>query len=208
MNTQPINNPSKTACVILAGGRATRMGHQDKGLVHYNGQPLIHYAIAASQCVVDQLIINANRNITRYQELGLAVITDDTASFDGPLAGVLAAMHATDAEVLLAIPCDCPLIKAQHLQKLLLAVMQTKADIAVACEGDQLHGVFFAVRTILQQSLHDYLASGQRKVSTWQIQQQMIKVDFSAEPDIFTNINTMNDLSILETQPPVVLGGK
>lgn len=208
MTTQPINNSHKTAGVILAGGRATRMDYQDKGLVNYNGQLLIHYAINTSGSVVDQLIINANRNINLYKKFGLPVISDDTSSFDGPLAGVLAALRATDADVLLVMPCDCPLIKTKHVQKLLAAQIEHNADIAVAFDGEKLHGVFFAARTTLQQSLHDYLASGQRKVSTWQRQHRMLPVDFSNEPEIFTNINTMNELSILEAQYQAALGHK
>ncbi|SJM96188.1 Molybdenum cofactor guanylyltransferase [Crenothrix polyspora] len=208
MNTKPITNPNKTVGVILAGGRATRMDHQDKGLVNYNGQPLIYYAISALSPIVAQVIINANRNIERYQHFGLSVITDQTDSFNGPLAGVLATMAYTDADLLLVMPCDCPLIKTRHVQKLLAAQIENNADITVAFDGVQLHGVFFAVRRTLQQSLHDYLASGQRKVSTWQRQHRIIPVDFSNEPDILTNINTMNELSILEAQHQAALGHK
>jgi molybdenum cofactor guanylyltransferase len=198
MNTTP-SNPHKTAGVVLAGGRATRMGHQDKGLVNYNGQPLIYYAIGALSPVVAQIIINANRNIEQYLRFGHLVISDHTDSFDGPLAGVLAVMDASKADILLVMPCDCPFIKARHAQKLLLALNETHADIAVAYDGKQLHNVFFAVRSSLRQSLQTYLASGQRKVTTWQNLHHLIAVDFGHEPEIFTNINTMNELSNLES---------
>jgi molybdopterin-guanine dinucleotide biosynthesis protein A len=203
MNTTLISHPHNTAGVILAGGRATRMGHQDKGLVNYHGQPLIYYAIGALRPAVAQVIINANRNIADYRHFGHLIVSDHTDSFDGPLAGVLAVMGATHADILLVMPCDCPLIKTRHIQKLLLALNETHADIAVAYDGKQRHNVFFAVRTSLQQGLQAYLASGQHKVGTWQNLHHLIPVDFSHEPEIFTNINTMHELSRLEgdTQP-------
>lgn len=200
MNPKQINQFQKVVGVILAGGRAARMAHRDKGLVSYNGFPLVHYAITALSPVVDHVVINANRNIEHYQQFGLPVIIDQTDSFDGPLAGVLAAMAHTHAETLLVIPCDCPLIKAEHIQKLLFTHIETRADIAVAFDGKRLNGVFFAANTTLRASLRDYLASGQRKVSTWMMQQNLVQVDFSHQPEIFTNINTMSELSILETQ--------
>jgi molybdopterin-guanine dinucleotide biosynthesis protein A len=107
-------------------------------------------------------------------------------------------IHA-DADVLVVMPCDSPLIKTQHLQKLLLARAEHNADVAVAFDGVRQHPVFLAINTTLQASLQDYLTGGQRKVADWLAQQNPVQVDFSDEPDIFSNINTLDELSKLET---------
>lgn len=193
-----MSSQTKVAGVILAGGRARRMDNQDKGLVKFKGRPMVSYALAALTPVVDCVFINANRNIEQYQQFGWPVISDQTDSFDGPLAGVLSAMIHADADVLVVMPCDSPLIKTQHLQKLLLARAENNADVAVAFDGIRLHPVFFAIKTTLQTSLQDYLAGGQRKVTVWLAQQNMVQVDFNNEPEIFSNINTMTELSVLE----------
>lgn len=194
-----MNSQKKVAGVILAGGRARRMNNQDKGLVHFKGRPMISYALAALTSVVDCVFINANRSIDQYRQFGYPVISDQTDSFDGPLAGVLTAMIHADADILVVIPCDSPLIKAVHLQKLLLTRAENNADVAVAFDGTSLHPVFFAIKTTLQASLQDYLASGQRKVAGWLVQQNLVQVDFSDEPEIFININTIAELSGLES---------
>ena len=191
-------NQTTVAGVILAGGLARRMNNQDKGLVHYKGHPLVSYAIAALSDVTDQIIINANRNRENYQAFGLPVVADQTDNFDGPLAGVLTAMIYTDADVLVVVPCDSPLIKAEHLQKLLAVCAENAADVAVAFDGVRLHPVFLAIKTSLKTSLENYLASGQRKVGYWLEQQKTVKADFSNEPEIFININTLTELSALE----------
>ena len=100
------------------------------------------------------------------------------------------------------MPCDCPLIAAKHVQKLLQQHLITQSDMTVASNGSHLHPVFFAVRTALRQNLGEFLASGQRKVSHWLLQHPISRTDFSNEAYIFTNINTMNELSILEIQHP------
>jgi molybdenum cofactor guanylyltransferase len=189
---------TKVTGVILAGGLARRMDNQDKGLILCNGKPLVSYAIAAMSAVAGQTLINANRNLPEYQAFGLPVVSDQTDSFDGPLAGVLTAMLFVKTGVLLVMPCDSPLIKAQHLQKLLATRAQTNADVAVAFDGVRLHPVFLAIKVSLQESLQDYLLSGQRKMETWLEQQDMVRVDFSNEPDVFININTMSELLGLE----------
>ncbi len=193
-----MNSQTKVAGVILAGGRARRMNNQDKGLVNFNGCPMVSYAIAALAPVVDCVFINANRNIDQYRQFGWPVISDQTDSFDGPLAGILTAMIHADADVLVVIPCDSPLIKTEHLQKLLLTRAEHNADVAVAFDGTRLHPVFLAIKTALQTSLQEYLADGQRKVEVWLAQQNLVRVDFSNETEIFSNINTMTELSVLE----------
>ncbi|MEF3073533.1 molybdenum cofactor guanylyltransferase MobA [Methylobacter sp. Wu1] len=194
-----MNSQTKVTGVILAGGLARRMNNQDKGLINFKGRPMISYAIAAMAPVVDQLIINANRNRERYRQFGLPVVADQTDTFDGPLAGVLTAMIHADADVLLVMPCDSPLVKAEHLRKLLAARAEQDADVAVAFDGERLHPVFMAIRTALKTSLEAYLASGERKIGLWLEQLNRVKADFSDTPGIFTNVNTMAELSALET---------
>lgn len=193
-----MNQQTKVTGVILAGGLARRMQNQDKGLIPFRGKPMISYAIAAMQPVVDSLLINANRNLECYQKFGFPVISDATDSFDGPLAGVLTAMQQCTTALLLVMPCDSPLLATADLQRLLNACAMTQADIAVAFDGQRLHPVFFAVKCKLQESLAAYLGAGQRKIDRWFEQHSVTQVDFSDKPDIFRNINTLAELSKLE----------
>ena len=66
MNNPKIIPKQKITAVILAGGRAQRMGGQDKGLLPVYGKPMIEYVIEALRSQVGQIIISANRNLDRY----------------------------------------------------------------------------------------------------------------------------------------------
>lgn len=191
---------TKVTGVILAGGLARRMNNQDKGLVGFKGQPMVSYAISAMSAVADITILNANRNMTEYLKFGLPVVSDQTDSFDGPLAGILTAMLYAETGILLVIPCDSPLIGAVHLQKLRSVLAEQDADVAVAFDGERLHPVFLAIKVSLKTSLHAYLTSGHRKVASWLALQKMVKVDFSEEPEVFINVNTIEELSALAAQ--------
>jgi molybdenum cofactor guanylyltransferase len=193
-----MDSQTKVTGVILAGGLARRMNNRDKGLVPFKGRAMVGYAIDAMSAVTDQTIINANRNISEYETFGLPVVSDQTASFDGPLAGVLTAMLFAKTGVLLVMPCDSPNFKSNHLKRL-LASLTEQQDVAVAYDGERLHPVFLAIKTALRPSLQDYLQNGQRKVETWLGQQRMVKIDYSHEPGIFININSLSDLSDLES---------
>jgi molybdenum cofactor guanylyltransferase len=195
-----MDTQTKVTGMILAGGLARRMNNLDKGLISFKGQPMVSYALAAMSTVADQTIINANRNIAEYQAFGLPVVSDQTDSFDGPLAGVLTAMLFAETGLLLVMPCDSPLVKASHLQKLLTTRAEHDADVAVAFDGERLHPVFLAIKVALKPSLQDYLQSGQRKIDLWLEQHKMVKANFSTEPEIFININSIAELSDLELQ--------
>jgi molybdopterin-guanine dinucleotide biosynthesis protein A len=193
-----MNNQTKVTGVILAGGLARRMNNQDKGLIDYKGRPMVSYVIDAMAAVTDELIINANRNLDQYQQFCFPVVTDQTDSFDGPLSGLLTAMMYAGDGVLLVAPCDSPLIKAEHLQKLLSVRIENDADVAAAFDGERVHPVFLAVKTALKTDLQAYLDSGQRKLESWLQQQKMVKADFSGESQLFINLNTMAELAVLE----------
>jgi len=186
---------SKVTGVILAGGLARRMGQQDKGLVSFRQQPMVSYAIQAVSEVASQLLLNANRNIEQYQAFGYPVIKDLEDNFSGPLAGVYAAMLQSEHDVLLVVPCDSPFIHPTALRALVDARTAVDADIAVAFDGERIHPVFMALNCSLQDSLHSYLAEGGRKIDRWFEAHHWIKVDLSAYPECFSNINTLEDLT-------------
>lgn len=188
----------KVTGVVLAGGLARRMKKQDKGLVDYLNKPMVSYAVDAMAKVAETVFINANRHHAEYAKFGYGVISDQTDSFDGPLAGILSALIHAKTDIVCVMPCDSPLIKAEHLQKLLTALTENNVDIAVAFDGERLHPVFLALKTTLQTSLENYLQAGNRKIDLWLQQHPLIKVDFSQNAEVFLNINTLDELQALE----------
>ncbi len=78
--------------MVLAGGRGSRMGGVDKGLVELRDHLMIEWVVERLAPQVTQVFINANRNNDQYAELGYPIIADATADFRGPLAGIAAAL--------------------------------------------------------------------------------------------------------------------
>jgi len=198
-----MNKQNKVTGVVLAGGLARRMNKQDKGLIDYHNRPMVSYAVDAMAQVASTVFINANRNISEYSRFGYQVISDQTDNFDGPLAGMLSAMDHANTDILCVMPCDSPLIRAEHLTKLIDALTENNADIAVAFDGERIHPVFLALKTSLQASLKQYLEQGDRKIDLWLEKHNLIKVDFSQTADVFLNINTLSELNLLEKEKHV-----
>lgn len=188
----------KITGLILAGGKASRMGGSDKGLIAFKGQPMVAHVIQRLSPQVDEILINANREIETYQSLGFTVIADEISDFAGPLAGLHAGMKAAKTEFLLSVPCDSPLLPEDLSQRLMAALELQQADIAVAKTGEQHHPVFCLCRTSLAQDLEDFLDAGGRKVEGWQKQHAYVEVSFDDNPSAFSNVNTPEELSKLE----------
>ncbi|WP_020560031.1 bifunctional molybdopterin-guanine dinucleotide biosynthesis adaptor protein MobB/molybdopterin molybdotransferase MoeA [Thiofilum flexile] len=176
--------------VILAGGRGSRMGGQDKGLLELNGRPLVEYLLAALQPQVDTILINANRNQARYQHYHYPVISDELSDYQGPLAGFAAAMQVANTDYILTIPCDAPELAPDTVTRLWEALQEQQADIAVAHDGERLQPVHALIPVSLLPSLQAFLAQGDRKIDLWYAQHRVALADFSACRSMFRNINT------------------
>lgn len=69
--------------VVLAGGKARRMGGTDKGLLELDGKPLWRHVADTLALQVETVVVNANRHREIYQRSGLKVIPDSLADFPG-----------------------------------------------------------------------------------------------------------------------------
>ena len=72
-------DPLLPSCFILllAGGRGQRMGGQDKGLVEWQGRPLIAWLHETVQPLTDDLLLSCNRNRARYSAYADRLISDE-----------------------------------------------------------------------------------------------------------------------------------
>ena len=193
------------SAVILAGGRAIRMSGLDKGLVQWREKPLISHVIDRLIPQVDEIIINANRDIYCYQALGYSVMQDETADFIGPLAGITLGLKHAKNDYLLTVPCDSPLLPFDLAQRLASSLLEKNADIAIAASNGNVYPVFCLCKKTVLPNLTSYMQQGGRKVSAWQKSLHYVEVDFSpsayqADTDAFININTFEELAALELQ--------
>lgn len=185
------------SAIILSGGRATRMGGVDKGLVRLQQQPFIQYVIDRLKPQVDQILINANREISQYQLLGLPVLQDEQPHFIGPLAGFSVGLQHCKHAYLLTTPCDSPFIPEDLSSRLLHSLTMQNAEIAVATSGGFAHPVFCLMKQSVLPSLTAFIAQGNRKVNLWQKSLAYTEVSFDDCNDAFVNVNTVEDLETL-----------
>lgn len=180
--------------VVLAGGRGSRLAGADKGLLTVAGRPIVELVLDQLRPQVETVIVSANRNCDVYARYGYPVVADDRQDFQGPLAGVAAAMANVRTPLMLIVPCDSPVLPANLAARLMSGLTDSGADIAVAHDGERLQPVHALLRSGLLSRLHAYLAAGERRVDRWYRTLRTASVDFSSECGAFRNVNTHNDL--------------
>ena len=189
---------SNLTAIILAGGHGSRMGGLDKGLVPFDNNPLISYAINAVNPHVSEIIISANRSISQYEQFGYKVLKDEMVGGLGPLAGIYTGLLNCKTEYLISIPCDTPFLPANLATKLINSVHENNCNGAIPYtklnSGKKLfHPTVMLLRTELKKSLANYLNNGGRKIKIWTDAENFCEVLFHNEKH-FENLNTLDDL--------------
>ena len=187
--------------LILAGGRGSRMGGVDKGLQNHLGMPLAMHAMLRLQPQVGQLMVNANRNLSAYESMGVPVWPDALADYPGPLAGFLTGLERCETPYLASVPCDTPNFPTDLVARLAAALQAEDAEIAIAATREdgvvQLQPVFCLMRAELLESLVAFTGSGQRKIDRWTSQHRCATVVFD-DTGAFFNANTPEELQRLQ----------
>lgn len=184
--------------IILAGGRARRMGGQDKGLIQLARKPMIEYVLNAIEPQVDAIIINANRNQKVYGKYGYPVVADQIGGYCGPLAGMASGLQAAKTPFIVTAPCDTPLIPDDLVHKLYSILQDEDAEICTAHANGRLQPVFTLMKSELLSSMLDFLNSGERKIDKWFEKHRLAIADFSEQAETFININSAAELAAIE----------
>jgi len=189
--------------VILAGGRATRMGGGDKGLLSLGDTTLLAHVIDRLGPQVAALALNANGDPARFARFGLPVLADSIEGFAGPLAGVLAGMDwaaSQGADTIVTAAADTPFFPCHLVPNLLLASEGMEVPLVLAATPDERRGrvrhpTFGLWPVGLRDDLRAALQGGLRKVVLWTDRHGGREALFDVDgPDPFFNVNTPEDL--------------
>ncbi|WP_119301885.1 molybdenum cofactor guanylyltransferase MobA [Dongia deserti] len=188
--------------VILAGGRAERMGGGDKCLLEVAGKPILARVTERVRPQVDALVLNANGDPVRFGPYGLPMAPDSVPDFAGPLAGVLAGLewaeaHHPHARHIVTVPADGPFVPRDLVKRLAETLVADDAELVTAASGVQTYPVVGLWPVRLRQALRDALVREDlHKVDAWTRRFRRAIAAFPANPiDPFFNANTPEQLA-------------
>ena len=181
---------------ILAGGKSTRMG-ADKAFVTLDGRTLLSRALELAHAVTaDVRIVGDPAKFARF-----APVVADVFPGCGPLAGIHAALRASQTDLNLMLAVDLPLISPELLQYLVTRARGASAMVTAARANGGWQPLCTVYRREFADAAEQALRVGKYKIdalfapnSTQLVsEQELAEAGFSA--DIFRNVNTSKELA-------------
>lgn len=162
------------AGVIIAGGRSTRFGSEDKALATIAGRPMIRHVADRLGSVIDVLVVNGRREQRDpiHDALdGLEVpmrYAPDEIPDRGPLAGIERGLAAVPDEVQYAavVACDMPYLDPAVLRYLFDRATGTDAAVPRFIDGwyHPTHAVYRV--HAMREACRDALAGDDHRIMT------------------------------------------
>lgn len=184
--------------VILAGGRATRMGGGDKGLLNLDGRPLLAHVIDGLTPQCETIALNANGPPERFAGFGLPVLPDVCPGQPGPLAGIFTAMEwaaGLGHDTVLTTPADTPFLPETLVERLEQAGAPAVAASLNGAGTQRSHPTTALWPVTLRAELRRTLEIGERRVGRFAARVGAKSVLFEGNTDPFFNINSPEDLA-------------
>jgi molybdenum cofactor guanylyltransferase len=197
---------NSSACIILAGGRSTRMG-TNKALLPLPGNRHLTFVehLASTLipfCTETILVARDSNDAANYTLPGVQVITDKVPDH-GPLMGLYTGLSAIQAQRALVVAVDMPFIQPTLISFIL---SQPSTDSLLVPLVNNVPQVLLAVypRTILPL-IDDRIQQGRRDprsllemAAVQYIEEAQLRL-FDPELRSFVNVNTPGELEYLQS---------
>ncbi|CAK0761062.1 molybdenum cofactor guanylyltransferase [Gammaproteobacteria bacterium] len=187
--------------VVLAGGLSRRMGRMDKAFLLLNGQTLLQRVLGRLSPQVATIMINANGEAAHFASFALPVVTDCRPHHPGPLAGIEAALLASNADWLLSIPVDLPFLPLDLAERLLMRA-DANTELVIAAGPTGRHPVVGLWSRCLLPAISATLGHSSPRLFDWIEEKRYVVADFPLRDDgidPFFNINYPHDLDVAQS---------
>jgi len=151
--------PATTACIVLAGGRSSRMG-RPKATLDFGGVPLVAYVIARVRPLVSEVVVLAAA-AQPLPRVDARVIRDQLFE-EGPLPALALGLASITTPWAFAVGCDTPFVRRPLLRALAAEVGAARAAISSA--GDRLQPLLALYHRDLAAPLQRLVTSGERRL--------------------------------------------
>lgn len=133
----------RVAGIVLAGGKNSRMGGEDKAFLRVERRPIVERTLELFRAVFAEVVVVSNRP-EKYASYGVTVVGDEFPDV-GPLAGIHSGLGGISAPYAFVAACDMPYLRAEAIEFLVRRLARQEAIIPV-WEGDiePLHALYAA----------------------------------------------------------------
>lgn len=189
--------PASLNGLVLAGGRSSRFG-ADKALALFDKRTLLHLSLERfSPCQARAVAVRSNGAVAAHaRALGASVVDDPPDAAAGPLAGIAAGLEwasANEGASLAIVPCDAPLLRWRHYQRLFDKLGDAPAAFATSAGGD--HPLCAIWRCHLLPELSSAMADGRHPSARTFLRSCGARAVRFEDAASFANVNTKAELA-------------
>ncbi len=193
------------SAVVLAGGRATRLGGTNKALLEVGGKRIIDRVLSALRPLTDQIVLVGH--LADGLDFPDVEVVPDEHPGAGSMPALLTGLQTSHHDVALVVGCDMPFLSTLLLRH--IVDMSMGFDLAVPRIGPHLEALHAAYHRSCLPMIEDYLRRQDLKIIDFYPSvrtREVSEVELRAlDPDLrsFFNVNTPEDL---ETARALVQG--
>jgi molybdopterin-guanine dinucleotide biosynthesis protein A len=181
---------SRVSALILAGGKATRMGGVAKHELVVDGETIFARQVKVLAPRVSEILVSSPSDIAGYRTVR------DAVPDVGPLAGIAAGLAACTTEWMLVVAGDMPYLTGELIERMLAEVTGDGAIDAVGILSNGLPEPLACVLnrrmlSLVEKRIADriYRASGLLRTEGLHV-----RWITDADPGAFRNVNSPEDL--------------
>jgi molybdopterin-guanine dinucleotide biosynthesis protein A len=192
------------AGLIIAGGRSTRFGEQDKAVADLAGTPMIRRVADRITAVTDEFVVNCREDQISPIEEALSEIDQEPAYAEdpdpdkGPMAGIMTGLRTVDSEYAFVVACDMPFVDPALVEYLFERT--DGHDAAIPRTGEWYQPTQAVYRaTSMANACEAALDRGDRRIVAALDDLDFVEVDSEefeqyASSETFENLNTREEL--------------
>jgi molybdopterin-guanine dinucleotide biosynthesis protein A len=177
---------------ILTGGSSRRMGRDKATAVLVDGQPLARRLADVLWSAGASEVLAIGGRLDELARLGLEARADRCPG-DGPLGGIITALHEAARPVVVVVACDLVALDPPTVRALVHAMADPTVDVAIA-RAERIEPLVGAWRaTTCRRPLEQAFAAGERAVH--RVLTSLRSREVSVPARAVRNANTLDDLA-------------
>ena len=194
---------SARTAVVLAGGRSTRFGDEDKAVADLAGTPMIRRVVNRVAPTVDSVVVNCRGAQLPAIESALSGVdrpvtfAEDEYPDEGPMAGMATGLRAVEGEYAVVVACDMPFVEAGFVDYLFERAAGHEAAVPRPDQWfETTHAVYRAAAMV--DACEAALEDGENRIVAALFELDFVVVDADevrdhGHPRTFENCNTRAD---------------
>jgi molybdopterin-guanine dinucleotide biosynthesis protein A len=176
-------------CIILSGGKSSRMG-EDKSLLSFGGfDTLIEYQHHKLSKIFSNVYISSKINKFDF----LCKIIYDKSEIYSPMVAIQSILQSIEEKKVFIISVDTPLVDEDTIYQLIKESSNEQFDVTICKDLEKTHNLIGVFSKNILKQIDTMLQDDNHKINTLLTQKVKLQIIPFEKGTQFVNINTKKD---------------